>query len=209
MNRIGYFMPPAELPRDFAPYCHYTADNAVFSPPECTALIALASERGFGAAAIGSPGQTRVDESYRKVDVATLPFDAATEWLYERVTWRILTANQAYWNFDLAGLLEPFQVLRYVAAQGADEVPGHYDSHQDFGAGYMGRRKLSFVAQLSAASEYTGCTLTVHHHRAETLSFSGRGEAVLFPSWTPHMVSPITSGVRYAIVNWIHGPPFK
>jgi predicted 2-oxoglutarate/Fe(II)-dependent dioxygenase YbiX len=31
----------------------------------------------------------------------------------------------------------------------------------------------------------------------------------MFPSWTPHCVSNITRGTRYALVAWVHGTPFR
>lgn len=209
MNAAGYFIAPATLEKDYAAYCQYSGTNRMFSPPECEAIIALGLAAGFGAARVGSPGHSRTDPLYRKVDVATLYFSPETNWLYQRVTQRVSGANEDFWKFDIVGLLEPFQVLRYKAAETSGEIAGHYDQHQDFGAGYMGRRKISFIAQLSDPETYDGCQLTIQHHFREDLSFVQRGDAVLFPSWTPHAVAPITRGTRFALVTWIHGPPFR
>jgi PKHD-type hydroxylase len=35
------------------------------------------------------------------------------------------------------------------------------------------------------------------------------GSVVIFPSFIFHKVMPITSGVRYSLVNWIVGDNFK
>jgi PKHD-type hydroxylase len=35
------------------------------------------------------------------------------------------------------------------------------------------------------------------------------GNAIVFPSYIAHRVLPITSGMRQALVAWIHGPAFR
>lgn len=35
------------------------------------------------------------------------------------------------------------------------------------------------------------------------------GSVVVFPSYIPHRVAPITKGTRYSVVAWYGGPPFK
>ena len=36
-----------------------------------------------------------------------------------------------------------------------------------------------------------------------------RGSVLFFPSWVWHRVKPVTSGIRYSLVNWIQGTPFR
>jgi len=208
MNRTGYFFEPRKLRTDFPSHVQWSAENRLLSPPECDSIIQFGHLIGFGKAAIGSPGASRVDESYRCVEVATLPFIEKFDWLYQRLTQKVQYANDDFYGFDLSGLCEPLQLLRYVAAQDGG-VAGHYDWHQDFGADYMGRRKLSVVINLSDPADYDGCRLTIMHHRQETLPYVGRGDAVLFPTWTPHMVSGVSRGMRYALACWVHGAPFR
>lgn len=209
MNRTGYFIAPREHNREFVSHAQWSGANRLLSPPECAAIIAMAEEAGWQDASIGSPDSRRIDPSYRCVKVCTLNFRLEADWLYERVSGRVEAANNAYYAFEITGLLEPFQVLRYDAPKAAGDTPGHYDMHQDFGAGYMSRRKLSVVAQLSEGTDYDGCELTLVTHKHEVMGYRGRGEGCLFPSWTPHYVSPITRGTRYAMVAWVHGPPFR
>ena len=209
MNKIGYFIAPKGLASHFPSHVQWSDGNAILSPPDCDALISYAEAKGLGAASVGNPENTRVDESYRKVDIAVLPFEEELHWLYRRVTDRVKFANEAHYDFDLTGLREPFQLLRYRAPAGIEEIPGHYDWHQDFGASYMGSRKISVVINLSDPADYDGCRLTLMTDRQEELSYVGKGEGAMFPSWTPHMVSNITRGVRYALVAWVHGSPFR
>jgi PKHD-type hydroxylase len=208
-HRTGYFFEPPALAADYPSHVQWTAENAILSPPDCAALIEIANRIGWSPAAVGSGDRMRIDPAYRCVSIASIPYTAEVAWLYERVTSRIHWANCAYWRFDLTGLLEPFQVLRYEAPKEPDAIPGHYDWHQDFGAGQMGRRKLTFLAQMSAPSDYDGCDLTLMSHQQEKMPYRNAGDAIAFPCWTPHQVSAISRGTRYALVNWIHGPPLR
>ena len=50
-------------------------------------------------------------------------------------------------------------------------------------------------------------------HRGEASisspKFSTKGSIIFFPSFMPHQVAPVTEGVRYSLVAWFVGPPFK
>lgn len=209
MNAAGYFIQPPVRPH-FVSHFQYSDANRLLSPPECDAVLALAEKRGFGPAAIGNPDQSRLDEGYRCASVALLEHCVETSWLYERITTRVAGANQ-HFMFELTGLLEGLQVIRYDAPQEPEQHAGHYDWHQDFGGDYMARRKLSVVAQLSEPDAYDGCRLTIMDPGPKELSgvYQQRGAGVIFPSWLPHCVTPITRGTRHALVAWVHGTPFR
>lgn len=209
MNLTGLFVPPAGRPH-FVSHFQYSGDNRLLSQPECDAVLALAEKAGFGEAAIGNPDASRVEKSYRAAKIALLRNEPASAWLYERVHQRVVAANQ-HFGFDLAGLLEEFQVVQYDAPETPEEHPGHYDWHQDFGADYMSRRKLSMVVQLSEPENYAGCQLTIMDPGPKELSglYGERGAGVIFPSWMPHCVTPITRGRRHSLVVWVHGHPFR
>lgn len=209
MNTKGYFIEPPVLTRDFPSHVQWSAGNSILSPPECDALIARAEKAGFQPAAIGSNEKFRVDPAYRQTLTSMVEFAPDVDWLYRRVTERVAAANREYYGFDLSGLLEPFQLLKYVAAETEEQQPGHYDWHQDFGSGTMGRRKVSVVINLSDPADYDGCRLTLMSHNAQEMGYRGKGEGFMFPSWAPHMVSNITRGTRYALVAWVHGHPYR
>jgi len=39
--------------------------------------------------------------------------------------------------------------------------------------------------------------------------FNKTGSIVVFPSDMEHRVAPVTKGIRYSLVVWFVGPPFK
>ena len=209
MNSVGYFTPSRGRPH-FVSHFQYSGENRFLSMPECDAVLSLAENRGYGAAAVGNPDSVRLDEKYRCARVSMLEFNKDTSWLYELVTRRVMGANE-HFDFILSGLLEAFQVIRYDAPAEPSGEAGHYDWHQDFGGDYMARRKLSVVVQLSSPDDYDGCRLTIMDPGPRELSgtYQERGAGVIFPSWMPHCVTPITRGVRYALVAWVHGTPFR
>ena len=36
-----------------------------------------------------------------------------------------------------------------------------------------------------------------------------QGGGCIFPSWVPHEVHPVTSGIRYSLVTWAVGELFR
>ena len=104
---------------------------------------------------------------------------------------------------DLRGFSEDFQYTVYHGSDG-----GHYDWHVDLGD--LARlRKLSLSLQLTDPSEYEGCELQIHDGRRVETAPRERGTVIVFPSYVLHRVTPITRGVRKAVVVWTTGPKFR
>ena len=187
-------------------YYHYAR---VFSPPECDAIIAKAESNGFspGSIGIGRNSKPVVDTVYRMVGCARITAEEMP-WLFDRVRERCEWANQA-WRFDLHGLYEDIGIMKYDA--GEEGVPaGHYHWHQDFGGGIYCRRKISIVSLLSEPYMFDGGQLLMAGDKGEErMSLNEQGDMVLFPSWTPHCVTPVNHGVRYSLVAWVSGPRFR
>lgn len=205
--RNALIFPPAERPA-FPSHVQWSEDNRLLSLAECEWLIACMERQPLAFASIGTPTVQRVELSTRCVESAIVD-SAECGWLYERILNKVALANRDYYDFALSGLLEPVQFLKYTAA--AEGKPdGHYNWHVDFGEGAMATRKLSMVIQLSPGEAYDGCEFSMMSDRGlQTLNYRGQGDGFLFPSWTPHMVGPITRGVRYALVCWVHGERFR
>jgi PKHD-type hydroxylase len=90
-----------------------------------------------------------------------------------------------------------------VLAYGQLDYPG-------LGSGL--ERKLSVTVNLSDPGDYTGGDLEFLNGIGQLLTqpeLRQRGSIVVFPSTLGHRVTPITSGVRYALVGWMVGPPIR
>jgi PKHD-type hydroxylase len=187
------------------------------SGPECRELIQVGNRNlGLGMIGNGSNDGFKLDKGYRCVLTRALFQEVdKVDWLFERIYSLVGLANEAHFRFDLTDIEEGAQFLRYDEPATAADPPGHYKWHQDFGGGRSSLRKLSLVVQLSDPADYDGCELRLFTdqdfapHAPDGLPVKSQGDAVLFPSWTPHMVSPITRGTRYALAAWVCGPQFR
>jgi len=140
-------------------------------------------------------------------------------WLYRELHPYIHQANRlAGWGFEWS-FSEACQFTKYGPGQ-------HYGAHCDsFEMPYHNPdnpnthgkiRKLSMTCSLSSPEEYEGGELefqfrnqddpTIKRKCTEILP---RGSIVVFPSAVWHEVRPVTKGVRYSLVVWSLGYPFK
>jgi len=140
--------------------------------------------------------------------------------------WVTVANYQAGWRYELDDQ-ELFQFTKYVKNQ-------HYNWHLDgngchhcvrhftFGkpnsllevnqptlAGTV--RKISVSAVLN--DDYEGGEFqTMHLDNGKTIVSTIKprtGDVIIFPSYLTHRVKPVTKGIRYSIVAWYGGPPFK
>jgi len=113
-------------------------------------------------------------------------------------------------NFELTGM-EQLQFTEYKAPSGHSKF--HIDGN---GIGNYGvstdssrkgsTRKLSMSCLLS--DNFEGGELVMHLGKDEIVHMK-KGDAVFFPSYYLHKVSPVTSGIRYSLVTWFVGPIFR
>jgi PKHD-type hydroxylase len=122
--------------------------------------------------------------------------------LYSKLTAVTTKANHEYFNFILT-YIETLQYSVYPPG-------GHYKCHADAALkGINGdARKLSFSIGLNDEDEYQGGELEIWTGGDNKIFKLHKYEMVLFPSWIPHQVHPITKGTRKSLVGWIHGPDF-
>jgi len=135
----------------------------------------------------------------------------------------IMSANKhAKWNFDI-NAFEDIQLSKYGESH-------HYSWHRDNflipdenteGSYNLYRkvRKLSFVANLSEENSYEGGDFLFDYrdgevdnncsHIIDMKNFKKRGSVIVFPSYLFHTVKPVTKGIRYSMVNWARGWPWK
>lgn len=210
MNELPYPIRPPEHPA-FPTHVQWSGDNALFSREECKQIIRAGEALPMGFAMIGNGGNYTgvVNKDYRCVKAAMLWRQEREDltWVYDRIATKVAYANRDFFRFDLTGLGEAIQFLKYEVLE--NEPPGHYDWHQDFGGGFSSNRKLSMVVNLSDPADYDGCRLRLMDGREWEAPYIGQGEAICFPSWAPHRVTPIERGTRYALAIWVHGPQFR
>lgn len=174
----------------------------VFAGAECAAIVALAEEKLFQDAGLV---RGRKHDNIRRARIAWLDDKNGGDWALARVVDAVIAANRRHFDFDLKTFDEKMQVAWY----GAD-AQGHFDWHVDIGDGALAaKRKLTIVVQLSAAETYEGGVLEINAEGRPQPAPRGLGSAILFPSFAPHRVTPITRGARYSLTTWVHGPPFR
>jgi PKHD-type hydroxylase len=166
----------------------------LLSKEQCEQLVATYSTTPADPARVAGE---RLDKSKRSATVHTVPHGEDSKWLYELVSSRVAGYNQFGYEFDVAGIYQDFQLLRY-------EEGDHYDWHLDIGPGIAAHRKLSVVIQLSDPSEYEGGSLIVNAG-TERECPKDQGQIIVFPSYILHKVTPVTKGTRWSLVCWVLG----
>jgi len=170
---------------------------------------------------IGAVGEDNVtpDEKVRKSFV----YFTSEEFFASVARNYIMSANKhAKWNFDI-NAFENIQLSKYGENN-------HYSWHRDnflspdenTEGGYdlfRKVRKLSFVANLSEENSYEGGDFLLDYRDGDTenncsriedmKNFKKRGSIIVFPSFIFHTVRPVTKGIRYSMVNWSRGWPWK
>ena len=140
-------------------------------------------------------------------------------WIYKEIQPYVRQANQsAGWNFNW-DWSESCQFTKYKPGQ-------YYDWHSDGWQGVYKKegptkgkvRKLSVTVSLSNEKDYEGGELEFDFRNNDPYKKRNvrvckdilpKGSLVVFPSFIWHRVKPVTKGVRYSLVVWNLGYPFK
>tara|TARA_R110000803_G_scaffold33521_1_gene73349 strand:+ start:2471 stop:3103 length:633 start_codon:yes stop_codon:yes gene_type:complete len=143
-------------------------------------------------------------------------------WIYKEIQPYVHKANSsAGWNFQW-DRSEMCQFTKYKPNQYYD---WHCDSwekpYEKKGPDNGKIRKLSVTCQLTDGSDYEGGELEFDFrnydphvrdqfkHLRQAKEILPKGSIIVFPSHVWHRVKPVTSGVRYSLVLWNLGYPFK
>jgi PKHD-type hydroxylase len=169
----------------------------VFTPAECLQLVSQFTPL-LQPAWVETMDPTQ-SEGIRKSSAVFVFPDESTHWVFERLRKDICEVNDAVYGFDVSQFREGFQFTRY-------EVGDYYGPHFDIGPGKLTERKLSLTIQLSAPDDYTGGELIIYPGFEAAKS---QGSMTVFPSFMCHDVRPVKTGVRYSLVSWLAGPPFR
>ena len=174
---------------------------------ECHRLRALADSAGLKRARL-SGGVT--ENAVRSAQSGWFDEDQAP-WFADRLVRAVSDISQNQFCYQLDGFEEGFQLLRYDGAEPGDGRSGDfYDWHVDIGgSGSTVSRKLSLVIQLSDPADYEGGRLEANWAGTATPLSNTMGTLIAFPSFVLHRVGPVTSGTRYSLAAWVHGPAFR
>jgi len=146
-------------------------------------------------------------------------------WIYKELHPYIHLANQlAGWNFEW-DRSESIQFTKYKLNQfydwHCDSWHKPYDKKNPNDPSHGKIRKLSMTCQLTDGSEYEGGELEFDFrdydprkvpedgHIRQAREILPKGSIIVFPSFVWHRVKPVTKGVRYSLVMWNLGYPFK
>ena len=194
---------------------NYWYFKSALTPRFCDEVIKYANQQ---KELMGKTGADNKNSKKRDSNVVWL----TDNWIYKEVHPYVHMANRnAGWNFEW-DRSEQCQFTKYKVGQ-------YYDWHRDCRGKpydkegpYKGKiRKLSMTCQLTDGSEYEGGELEFDFrnyephmrdeskHKKQCNEILPKGSIVVFPSYLWHRVKPITKGIRYSLVLWHVGHPFK
>lgn len=170
-----------------------------FSEEECDSLIALGERSGLVPATVWAGRGDEVDPAARSALTSHHPRGASTAWIYDRLDRLFAAAGDAF-GIEVGPVAEPLQILRYGEG-------GHFQAwHSDGGHDAMDRRLVSVSVELSPLGSHEGGDLEIIPDTVGRGRSLPRGGARFFPSRAIHRVTPVTRGVRHALVIWTGGP---
>ena len=155
-----------------------------------------------------------IDENARISDIVW----TNDQWIYDTIWPYMREANEKTgWRYDIKAA-EDMQITRYKKG-------GFYYFHKDGMGDHLsvydipdkefmhGRvRKLSMTVLLNdnyEGGEFQFATYGHKNCKIDTPEFTKTGSIIVFPSDMEHRVAPVTKGIRYSLVVWFLGPPFK
>lgn len=165
-----------------------------FTAAECDAIVALALGEGLEPATVYDGVGNQVDPRQRLAERCYFSRETAGGWIHARLDGLFA---EAAGHFDLAvdPLFEDVQFIRYG-------LGGHFQSwHSDAGLDRFDERRISVSVELSDPGDYDGGVLEIVPAVGLPRTLP-RGGARLFPSRMIHRVTPVTRGVRQALVAW-------
>lgn len=163
-----------------------------FTTSECEAIVALVGP--LEQATVWSGIADHVDTRTRQAERCYWPRAAETDWIYARLD--VLFAEAAArFETDVDPVFEDIQFVRYG-------VGAHFQTwHSDAGTDHYEARRISASVELSDANDYAGGVLEIAPRMGLPRTLP-RGGARLFASRMIHRVTPVTRGVRHALVAW-------
>ena len=171
-----------------------------------TCDLILDSAGDFKKSIINSESTGYDSHKIRKVQT----FFDNQKWVYDTI-WPIMEgANKAAeWEFKIESA-EPYQISKYEIGEFYN---WHIDSIGTQGTKYIDKtkphldgktRKISLSLILN--DDFEGGDLVLWQQGGVKQE---KGSLIFFPSFIPHQVTPVTKGIRYSLVMWFLGKPWR
>jgi PKHD-type hydroxylase len=126
-----------------------------------------------------------------------------TAWAFEIVGGVAADAARNHFRLEVTSITRAPQYVEYTPGR------GHFGWHNDYSHGLADApRKLTVIIQLSDPEDYDGGRLQMFGITVEELPRE-RGTILVFPSLVYHQITPVTRGLRRALVAWIAGPRIR
>ena len=111
-----------------------------------------------------------------------------------------LNVNHQVWQYNITHSNQS-EFLMY-------DIHGKYETHTDtFHARSNETRKLTVLAFLN--DDFEGGKFYIQNGHQRMYPQQTPGTVIVFPSFMPHGVEPVTKGIRYSVVTWMVGDYFK
>ena len=190
------------------PQVFKTVSKKFFNDEDCENIIKLGKSNCLNNSTMGATSDNaRLDNSYRSSYNSWIAPNSFSQDLYEKISDLVKSVNESIYQFDI-NVIEHLQYTEYPYHR-----KGHYGAHldgSDVQAFYGLTRKLTFSIQLSDENSYEGGDLIFHTAGlTDKQAKREKGTITFFPSFMMHEVTPVTSGTRYSLVGWVHGPKWK
>ena len=176
------------------------------SNESCNRILDTASDHFNKVSLLSQDGKSKSDDQIRKGQ----SFFDNQQFVYDLIWPYMNIANKnAEWNFEISSA-EDYQITKYEVG---DFYKLHIDSMGTEGTIYKNpakpnfdnkTRKLSMTVNLN--DDYEGGDLLLFD---ESSIEQKTGNAIFFPSYLPHQVTPVTKGTRYSLVMWFLGKPWR
>jgi len=204
---------------------YYWAFKSAIPPRICDNIIRYGLSKQEKMAVTGGIG----DKKLNKEEIRDLKRKRFSDivwlndpWIYKEIYPYIYTANKnAGWNYQY-DVSEAAQFTKYKLNQHYDWHCDSWDKPYEKEGPEKGKiRKISMTLQLTDGSEYKGGELEfdfrnydphmrdASKHVITVKEILPKGSIVVFPSFLWHRVQPVTKGVRYSLVLWTLGYPYK
>jgi predicted 2-oxoglutarate/Fe(II)-dependent dioxygenase YbiX len=146
---------------------------------------------------IGGGKSANIDLNIRNVQRVAMPLYGG---IGATLTSIGLNTNQQVWQYNITHSNQS-EFLMY-------DVTGKYETHVDtFHMKSDETRKLTVLIFLN--EDFEGGKFYIQNGLKRLYPQQTKGTAIVFPSFMPHGVEPVTKGIRYSVVTWMVGPYFK